>query len=140
MKKLLLAFAIATASLMTLNSCTKEYITNYLPGVSYTTTIAPNNWKLVTGSTNIYYAELKFNELDKQYYDYGTVQLALEFANAAGYYNVIPATIKNVHYSYDYSVGYVTVFAELMSGGTTADINKNIKAKITLTDADNGGN
>ena len=139
MKKLLLAFAIASASLVTLNSCTKEYITNYLPGISYATNVTPNQWKLVSGSTNIYYAELNFPELDNQYYESGTVQVALEFKDAAGYYNAIPATIKNVHYSFDYAVGYVTVFAEVLPGGNTNAIDKDMKAKITLTDADNGG-
>lgn len=139
MKKLLLAFAIASASLITLNSCTKEYITNYLPGVSYSTNVAPSQWKPVTGSPNIYYAELEFRELDKKYYNSGTVQVALEFKDVPGYFNAIPATIKNVHYSFDYTIGYVTIFAELLPGGNTSGINKDVIAKITLTDADNGG-
>jgi len=140
MKKLLLAIAIATASLTTLNSCKKEYITNYLPGVSYTTNVVPGDWELVKGKTNLYVAELKFKELDKKYFENGTVQVAIAFNNSKNIYNAIPATINGVHYSFEYEVGFVVIYAEVLPGGNTTDINKDIKAKITLTDADNGGN
>ncbi len=139
MKRLLLAFAIAGASLITLNSCTKEYITNYLPGVTYTPTIKGGDW-LRDGNSNVYYKELEFRELDQRYYNVGTVQVQLEFADSKGYYNAIPATIKGIHYSFDYKVGLITIFAEDRAGETTNALDKNITAKITLTDADDGGN
>ncbi len=140
MKKILLAFAIASASLITLNSCTKEYITNYLPGVSYIPNVTPADWAPINTGSNIYSAPLKFKELDKQYQESGTVQVALEFNYAKGTYNAIPATINGVHYSFDYKVGEVILYAEVLPGGSTQDIDSNIKAKITLTDADFGGN
>jgi len=139
MKKLLLAIAIATASLTTLNSCKKEYITNYLPGISYTTNIVPNNWQLVKNKSRSYYADLEFKELDKKYFDHGTVQVALEFSGKKGIYQAIPATIEGVHYSFEYEVGFVVIYADIPVGGNTSAIDKDIKAKITLTDADNGG-
>lgn len=140
MKKILLAFAVASASLMTLNSCTKEYITNYLPGVSYTPTISPDKWSKLSDNSNIYLTTLDFRELDRQYYETGTVQVALEFNHAKGIYNAIPATINGIHYSFEYRIGSINILAEILPGGTTLDIDSNIKAKITLTDADNGGN
>lgn len=139
MKRILLALAIASASLVTLNSCTKEYITNYLPGVTYTPTIAAGDWTR-DGNSNVYYKNLDFPELDAQYYDFGTVQVQLEFADSKGFYNAIPATIKGIHYSFDYKIGMVTIFAEDRAGETVNALDKSIKAKITLTDADNGGN
>lgn len=140
MKKILLAFAIASASLITLGSCKKEYITNYLPGISYIPTVIPEDWNPIKTGSNIYAAPLKFKELDRQYQESGTVQVALEFNYAKGTYNAIPATINGVHYSFEYKVGEVTLYAEILPGGTTQDIDENIKAKITLTDADFGGN
>lgn len=139
MKRLLLAFAIAGASLVTLNSCTKEYITNYLPGVSYTPTIKAGDWSVDAGS-NVYYKELDFPELDARYYNTGTVQVHLEFADDRGFYNAIPATIKGIHYSFDYKVGLITIFAEDRAGQSQNALDKDIRAKITLTDADDGGN
>ncbi|MDR2285425.1 MAG: hypothetical protein LBE37_19590 [Sphingobacterium sp.] len=139
MKRLLLAFAIAGASLITLNSCTKEYITNYLPGITYTPTIKGKDWTVDQGSI-VYYKELVFPELDAKYFNSGTVQVHLEFADDKGFYNAIPATIKGIHYSFDYKVGLITIFAEDRAGQTENALDKDIRAKITLTDADNGGN
>ncbi|MBE8719474.1 hypothetical protein [Sphingobacterium pedocola] len=141
MKKILLALAIGSVSLLTLNSCTKEYITNnYLPGISYTHTIQPGDW-LQDGEEDlgVYAVDIPFPELDAQYYNFGTVQVALEFANSKGAYDVIPATIRETHYSFSYEVGYVTLFAETRSPEAD-DIDRPIVVKITLTDADDGGN
>lgn len=146
MKKILLAFALATASLVTFNSCTKEYITNnnMLPGVTYIATITPNTWTPISTGSNIYSIDIPFPELDQQYFDLGTIQVALQFSNAANTaylnnYNAIPATINQIHYSYEYFVGKITVFAEVRTDETSIDLDRNIKAKVTLTDAQNGG-
>ena len=139
MKRVLLALAIASASLVTLNSCTKEYITNYLPGVTYTTTIKAGDWTR-DGNTNIYYKDLDFPELDAQYYNFGTVQVHLEFTDSKGYYNAIPVTIKGIHYSYEYKIGTISIYAEDRLGQNVNALDKDIKVKVTLTDADNGGN
>lgn len=140
MKKILLALAIGIVSLLTLNSCTKEYVTNnYLPGISFTTTVQPNRWVEDGEGSGVYAVDLEFPELDSQYYNFGTVQVALEFANSSGAYDVIPATIRETHYSFSYEVGFVTLFAETRSPEAD-DIDRPIVVKITLTDADNGGN
>jgi hypothetical protein len=140
MKKILLALAIGSVSLLTLNSCTKEYVTNnYLPGISYTTTVQPNQWVEDGEGSGIYAVDLEFPELDSKYYNFGTTQVALEFANTSGAFDVIPATIRNTHYSFSYEIGFVTLFAETRTT-STADIDRPIKVKITLTDAENGGN
>lgn len=143
MKRIILATAIATATLATLGSCTKEYITNnnMLPGISYTANIIPNTWSPIYTGSNIYSIDIPFTELDRQYFDFGTVQVALQFSGPNGpfnSYNTIPATINGIHYSYEYFVGKITVFAEVRTNETVIDINRNIKAKVTLTDADNG--
>ncbi|TJZ50856.1 hypothetical protein FAZ15_21125 [Sphingobacterium olei] len=142
MKKILLALAIGSISLLTLNSCTKEYITNnYLPGISYTTTVQPNQWEEDGEGSGVYAVDLEFPELDAQYYNFGTTQVALEFARSNGSFDVIPATIRGTHYSFGYQVGWVTVFAEIRTTNPAdIDIDRPIKVKITLTDADNGGN
>lgn len=144
MKKILIAFALATASLVTFSSCTKEYITNnnYLPGVTYIAEITPNTWTPIAPGSNIYSIDIPFPELDNQYFDLGTVQVALQLSNNAGYlnnYNAAPATINGIHYSYEYFVGKITVFAEILTNDTNLDIDRKIKAKVTLTDAENGG-
>lgn len=145
MKKILLAFAIASASLATLSSCTKEYITNnnMLPGVTYIATITPNTWTPVSNGSNIYSIDIPFPELDQQYFDLGTVQVALQFSNNTNTaylnkYSTIPSTIDGIHYSYDSYIGKIVVFAEVRTSDSNIAILRNIKAKVTLTDAQNG--
>lgn len=136
MKKILLACLIGAASLATLSSCTKEYITNTLPGVSYTINAPSSDW--VYNGEGIYVNELDFPELDAKYMEFGTVQVAVELPHTQGTYDVIPVTIDNVHYSVNYSIGKVTLFAENRNEVPRAP--GNMKVKVTLRDADNGGN
>ncbi|MCY4780318.1 hypothetical protein ORI89_11705 [Sphingobacterium sp. UT-1RO-CII-1] len=134
MKKILLGLFLASATLVTTTSCTKEYITNqnFLPGVSYVKEIRSNDW--VKEAEGLYSIDLRISDLDAEYFEYGNVQVALEFASNPNTYDIIPATIKNVHYSVNYTIGSVMIFAE--------DRNPNPKrpekmvAKVTLTDAD----
>jgi len=139
MKKILLALAIGSVSLLSLSSCTKEYITNnFLPGITYTHTIQPGDWVEDGVGSGVYAVDIPFPELDAQYYNFGTTQVALSFANSSAAFDVVPATIRNTHYSFSYEIGFVTLFAETRTVDTE-DIDRPIKVKITLTDADNGG-
>lgn len=137
MKKILLALLLGTATLALTTGCTKEeYITNYLPGVSYTTNVVADDWELERQGS--YFTDLDFPELDQTYYEFGTVQVAIELNGAGGGYRILPATIGDFHYSVDYAVGSVQIFAENRDGVSVAPGNMTVK--ITLTDADNGGN
>lgn len=136
MKKFLLAFLIGSATLTLGTGCTKEYVTNYLPGVSYTTNVASGDWTAV--STGVYSVDLDFPELDGEYFQNGSVQVAIQLSSTSGTYDVVPATINNVHYSVNYAVGSVILFAE--NRNVTPTRPENMIVKVTLTDADNGGN
>src|SRR5690606_39985284 len=78
MKKILLAIAIASASLVTFNSCTKEYITNYLPGVSYVYTIKSNQWS--QSEPRVFKYEQNMPDLDARYFEDGHVSVAISYA------------------------------------------------------------
>ncbi|NGM67369.1 hypothetical protein [Sphingobacterium sp. SGR-19] len=135
MKKILLALLIGTAALAVTSSCTKEYITNYLPGISYSPTVQSSSWEEI--SVGLYQADLEFPELDETYYQSGTVQVAIRLPGSDSY-DIIPATINGVHYSVNYTVGWVTLFAEDRNDDYEAPPTMSVK--ITLTDADAGGN
>ena len=79
MKRVLLALAIASASLVTLSSCTKEYITNYLPGYSYVYTIKSNQWVQV--EPKVYRFEQNIADLDELYFEDGHVSVAISYDN-----------------------------------------------------------
>ncbi|MCW8309984.1 hypothetical protein K7A41_01980 [Sphingobacterium sp. InxBP1] len=141
MKRLLFAALIGTATLVSFSSCKKEYITNYLPGVSYTFDI-PNDsfgdWKRISG-TNTFVIEVPFPELDRQYFETGHVNVAISFNNdRPDYFRNIPSAIGAYDYRVDYKIGQVIVYADYVGIGTPAVPGEMIM-KVTLTDADNGG-
>lgn len=140
MKRLLLAALIGTAALVSFSSCKKEYISNYLPGVSYTFDV-PNNsfgdWKRVSG-TNTFELQIPFPELDKKYFDTGHVNVAISFNDDKEYFRNIPSAIGAYDYRVDYTIGKVIVYADYLGTGTPP-VPKEMIMKVTLTDADNGG-
>lgn len=139
MKKILLALAIAGASLATLSSCTKEYITeehiNYLPGVSYVYTIKSNQW--TQSEPRVYRFEQNIADLDSRYFEDGHVSVAVSYDNDKTTYELIPATIGNYIFSANYSVGKVRIFAEYRGAGTPTP-PANMITKIVLSDNEIG--
>lgn len=148
MKRLLLAALIGTATLVSFSSCKKEYVTNYLPGVSYVRPVPSDGWKRDENNPIIFRHTLKFNELDSKYFDYGHVGVAITFnydpskGYATSYTNIPAEYIGNYSYTVDYEVGYVIIYASYVGAPVngTPPPPPNMYAKVTLTDADNGGN
>lgn len=135
MRKILLALAIGCASLVTLNSCTKEYVTNYLPGVSYVYPIKSDQWSL-DGDTYIF--EQAIPALDNAYFEDGHVSLAISYDNNETVYEIVPAVIENYSFSANYSIGKVKIFAEEIGNTPTIQPPANMIIKIVLTDAEIG--
>jgi len=138
MKNFLPALSVATVALVTFAGCTKEYIThtNYLPGVSYTVRVKTEAWLETSAGSGVFFVNLDFPELDAGYFRHGSVQVAIEFGNSRRY-DIVPATINNVHYSVSYVLGRVTLYAEDRFAQPLPP--EDMDVKITLTDADNGG-
>jgi len=134
MKNFLFALSVATATLTAFSGCKKEYITNVLPGVSYTTNVVTSEWRETAAGSGVYVVDLDFPELDANYFRHGSVQVAIRFDHA---YNIVPATIDNTHYSVGYVVGTVTLYAEDRYADPLPPVPMTVK--ITLTDAENGG-
>ena len=135
MKRILLAFAIASASLATLSSCTKEYITNYLPGYSYVFNIKSTQWVQI--EPKAFRFEQNIADLDSRYFEDGNVSVAISYDNNQTTYEIIPATIGDYLFTANYSIGKVRIFAEYRGTGTpTAPAN--MITKIVLTDNEIG--
>lgn len=136
MKRILLALLIGGATLTSLSSCTKEYITqevNVLDGVSYVYPVNSNQW---TKNGNIYSIEIAVKDLDAQYYENGHVSVAVNFVDSKTY-ELIPSIIFGHDYSSNYSIGKVRIFARDVSGLTPKAPN-DMDIKIVLTDATAG--
>ena len=135
MKRLLLAFAIAGASLITFNSCTKEYITNnFVPSQTMIYERFAKDW---TGSKNSIYVDLNVKELTQYYMDQGIVTLAMS-QDGEKTFQAIPGTIDGISYSFDYQLGSIRVYIEdpIMDNGVTIDPPAKAIFKVSLTDAD----
>lgn len=138
MKRILLALAIAGASLATLSSCTKEYITNNsLPGVSYVYPVKSNQWTRISG-TNTFEFRQNIGDLDDRYFQDGNVSVAISYDNNKTTYEIIPATIEDFDYSANYSIGVVRIFAEDIGGGSTVSPPGDMYIKVVLTDNEIG--
>ena len=151
MKRLLLAALIGTAALVSFSSCKKEYVTNYLPGVTYTFSVPGENYNWKTdGSPKSFVVSVPFNEIDSQYFEYGQVAVAISFDDNPDFYINIPSNSVptqngmfnfRVEYSfYDGKIdGNLNIYADYIGSGTPVTPPK-FQGKVTLTDADNGGN
>ena len=137
MKKLLLALAIGTASLVSFSSCTKETI-NYTNGYSYVYTVESSQWQAITEAKRpTFEAVIDVPDLDKQYFEDGEVSVAALFARNPDFYEIIPGSIGDYHFSANYGIGSVAVYAEYRGSGAPVKPEKML-IKVVLTDATPG--
>lgn len=150
MKRILLALLIGGATLTSLSSCTKEYITNSLPGVTHNVAVKSSEWKFDGTSRTTFVRSIPFREIDAQYYDYGQVAVAISFDEASDFFINIPSpNVPTKRTKYNFRVEYtftdnkldgvLNIYAE-DTGIGTAIAPPDMLAKVTLSDADNGGN
>ena len=136
MKKLLLALAIGTASLVSFSSCTKEYNTTVLAGKSYYFPISSADWTKTAAKQ--YTTTINIADLDDLYFEDGHVDVSIQFEDEKGtFYNVPTEGLRGHGYNAAYSVGKVYLDAYYLS--TTGDKAPDpMRVKIVLTDADPG--
>jgi hypothetical protein len=139
MKRLLFAALIGTATLVSFSSCTKEYVTNYLPGVSYKTEVKSNSWAVDQAGYS-FSNELDFPELDAKYFDHGHVGVAVSFDNDPAFFINVPSAIGDYNYRVEYKIGKVYLYADYVGSNTRPAPPTDMFVKVTLTDADDGGN
>lgn len=141
MKRILLALLIGGATLTSLSSCTKEYVTNYLPGVTYKFDLPSESigdWKRI-GTTGSYRIEIPFPELDQKYHDFGVVNIAISYNNKPNSFINIESADDNYDYKVESEVGKITIVAHYL-GKDGPFAPDPMLMKVTLTDADDGGN
>ncbi|MFZ4262254.1 hypothetical protein ACFRAE_09435 [Sphingobacterium sp. HJSM2_6] len=139
MKKLLLALAIGTASLVSFSSCTKEYITNITPGVSYVYNVDPNDWERITNGDIVNYrVTINVPDLKDYIFEDGHVDVSMLLDSNPNTYENIPATIDDYHYSANYSIGKVTIYAEYRGSSATALSPEKALVKVVLTESEIG--
>lgn len=135
MKNLLLALAIGTATIVSFNSCTKEYITNLAPGTTYVYPIKSNEW---SKDGTVYSKTFDMGDLDEATFEDGFVDVSISFDDAPDFYENIPAVIGDYNYSANYGVQQVTIFAEYIGPSNQIAPPADMLTKIMLSYAEIG--
>lgn len=140
MKKILLAAAIGSLTLLSFNSCTKEYIDYYdtVPSITMIYERADTEW---SGTENDAFIELSVPELTSYYMDQGIVNISMSADNEASY-SILPASFANasgdpIAYSVTYSVGKVVIRAQdPLMDEYFVEVPKRVFIKVSLTETD----
>ena len=127
MKKILTIVCCAML-LVSVSSCTKQYITPN-PNVTDIATLAPTDWTLFTDGKS-YQAPIDIADINPDFAQYGGVIVAISFTD--GVYEQIPEVYNGVSYSYTYNAGNVTLYAQSPDGNTPLAPTSTMKVKITL--------
>lgn len=129
MKKLLFFLLIGSALFMA--SCTKQY-NQVVPNKTYISDqIASSSWATTDNGVN-YSVDIDMSgELSGTDATYNGVLVYLTFDNGQSY-EALPEVYNNVSYTYTYSAGVVTLYAQSSDGSQVIKVPDPLKAKIVL--------
>jgi hypothetical protein len=131
MKKLLSIVCCAVV-LLSVSSCTKQYITPN-PNKTIVIDITSADWTLFTdpGGVKSYQAPLDVPEIDGASASYDGVIVSISY-DGGNTYEQLPEVYGNLSYSYTYNAGNITLYAQTPDGVTAVQPTDPIKVKIVL--------
>jgi hypothetical protein len=124
--------------LLAITSCTKQYIS---PGTTNQTVyadIASTDWTAYTDTngSKSFDASIDVSILSNNFTHIGGVIVAISYDGGTTY-EQLPETYANVAYSYTYSAGNVSLYAQSADGSTAVQPTLPMKVKIILVDSNN---
>jgi hypothetical protein len=128
MKKILTIVCSAMV-LLSISSCTKQYITPNNTESVYAT-LAPTDWSLYTTDNKSYQAVINVADIDHNFANTGAVIVAISYTD--GVYENLPEVYNGTSFTYVYNDGAVQLFSQSSDGTTPIAPTQNIKVKITL--------
>jgi hypothetical protein len=131
MKKLL-SILCCTVVLLSVSSCTKQYITPN-PNKTVYANVAVSDWALYTDAAGVksYQAPINVADLDEASSNFDGVIVSISYDGGATY-EQLPEVYGNLSYSYTYNAGNVTLYAQTPNGLTAVAPTDPIKVKIVL--------
>ena len=130
MKKFFLLFLISGGLLMA--SCTKQYGT-VQPNQTLLADLQPSNWTTTDGGLN-YTTVIKAPQIDNYVNSKDGVLVAFTFDNGTTY-EELPETYNNVSFTYTYTNGAITLYAQSANGAQVITAPVALTAKIVLVDS-----
>ena len=132
MKKFLFLLLIGGALFVT--SCTKQYNSVQPNQTFISDPIDPTTWTTADGGKNYQVNIDMTNKLTNYVNSNDAVIIALTF-DGGNQYEQIPEVYNNVSYTYTYSKGIITVFAQSADGTQVIVAPPTFEAKIVLVDS-----
>jgi len=131
MKKLLSILCCAVI-LLSVSSCTKQYITPN-PNKTVYASVASSDWVAYTDAAGVksYQAPINVSDLDQASSNFDGVIVSISYDGGATY-EQLPEVYGNLSYSYTYNAGNVTLYAQTPDGLTAVQPTDPIKVKIVL--------
>ncbi|MDB5023912.1 MAG: hypothetical protein JWP78_1667 [Mucilaginibacter sp.] len=131
MKKLLSIVCCAVV-LLSVSSCTKQYITPN-PNQTVFADLTSSSWTPYTDGTGSksYQAPVNVKELDGGSTQYDGIIVAISYDGGTTY-EQLPEVYGGTSFSYTYNAGMLTLYAQSPDGGTAILPTDPIKVKITL--------
>src|ERR1700761_3084317 len=131
MKKLLSILCCAVI-LLTVSSCTKQYITPN-PNQTVYYDLATAGWTSYTDPAGVksYQAPINVDQLDGASAQFDGVLVSISY-DGGNTYEQLPEVYGNLSYSYTYNKGNVTLYAQTAAGALPATVPDPVKVKIVL--------
>jgi hypothetical protein len=128
----LLSIVCCSMVLLTVSSCTKQYVT---PNQNQTifADLTASNWTPYTDNAGVksYQAPIDVKQLDGASAQYDGVVVSISYDGGTTY-EQLPEVYGNLSYSYTYNKGNVTIYAQTPDGITAVQPTDPIKVKIIL--------
>jgi hypothetical protein len=130
--KRLLSILCCSVILLTVSSCTKQYITPN-PNQTVYANLASTAWVAYTDGAGVksYQAPINVQQLDGASANLDAVVVSISY-DGGQTYEQLPEVYGNLSYSYTYNAGNVTLYAQTPDGTTAVQPTDPIKVKIVL--------
>ena len=135
MKKLLSILCCAVI-LLTVSSCTKQYITPN-PNQTVYYDLASTGWTSYTDPAGVksYQAPINVDQLDGASAQFDGVLVSISY-DGGNTYEQLPEVYGNLSFTYTYNKGNLTIYAQTPDGTTAVQPTDAMKVKIVLVYSD----
>jgi hypothetical protein len=131
----LLSIVCCSIILLSVSSCTKQYITPN-PNQTVYANLASTDWTVYTddAGNKAYQAPINVDAISGDFSAIGGVVVAISYDGGATY-EQLPETYNNLAFSYTYNKGNVTLYAQTANGVLPTAAPDPVKVKIILVDS-----